>query len=138
MRRAAVARRGMGCYEARMTWPFPLPDWLPWWVPLAVLVPALFYAVLFLAMPFSVFGLKGRLDQIEERLEEIQDDIRRLAARPPETNRGPASDAPPGGPRQEAPPTPDMSRHAEPLAPRRPAPGDTPRRVEPRLDWPRE
>jgi len=102
-----------------MTLPFPLPDWLPWWVPLVVLVPALLYLLLFLVMPFSVFGLKGRLDLIDARLDEIQGEIRALALRLPE-----AGDAP-----SLRPPIP-------PAAERVAAP-DPRRRAEPRLDWPR-
>src|ERR1700744_6089063 len=64
-----------------MTLPFTLPDWLPWWVPLLLLVPALLYALAFLFMPFSVIGVKGRLDVIDARLDEIQGDIRPLALR---------------------------------------------------------
>jgi len=54
-----------------------LPDWLPWWVPLALLVPALLWALSFLFMPFSVFGVKSRLEVIEARLDEIQNESRR-------------------------------------------------------------
>jgi hypothetical protein len=61
-----------------------LPDWLPWWVPIALLVPALLYGLLFLYMPFGVMGLKGRLEAIEARLDEIQGEIRSLALRMPE------------------------------------------------------
>jgi len=68
-----------------MTSPFPLPDWLPWWVTIAVLVPALLYLLVFLLMPFSVFGLKGRLESIEARLDEIQGEIRTLVLRMPES-----------------------------------------------------
>jgi len=64
-----------------MTLPFSLPDWLPWWVPLLLLVPSLLYALAFLFMPFSVIGVKGRLDVIEARLDEIQGEIRSLALR---------------------------------------------------------
>ena len=60
-----------------------LPDWLPWWVPLALLVPALLWALSFLFMPFSVFGVKSRLEVIEARLEEIQNEIRHVALRLP-------------------------------------------------------
>jgi hypothetical protein len=35
-------------------------------------------------MPFSVFGVKSRLETIEARLDEIQGEIRRLALRLPE------------------------------------------------------
>ena len=54
---------------------------MPWWVPIVVLVPAILYALAFLLMPFSVFGLKGRLDTIEARLDEIQGEIRSLVLR---------------------------------------------------------
>src|ERR1700689_4862151 len=60
-----------------------LPEWLPWWVPLALLVPALLWALSFLFMPFSVFGVKSRLEAIEARLDEIQNEIRHLAVRIP-------------------------------------------------------
>src|SRR5579871_943918 len=67
-----------------MNLPVPLPDWLPWWVPVVVLVPALLYGLLFLLMPFSVFGLKGRLDVIEARIDELHADVRSLTLRLPE------------------------------------------------------
>src|SRR6202035_2742066 len=70
-----------------MTLPFVLPDWLPWWVPIALLVPALLYSLAFLFMPFSVIGVKGRLDVIEARLDEIQGEIRHLSLRLPEVGR---------------------------------------------------
>ncbi|MGD0433817.1 MAG: hypothetical protein ABSA58_22260 [Acetobacteraceae bacterium] len=60
-----------------------LPDWLPWWIPLALLVPGLLWALSFLFMPFSVFGVKSRLEIIEARLEEIQHEIRHVALRLP-------------------------------------------------------
>ncbi|MEA2741630.1 MAG: hypothetical protein QOG25_1, partial [Acetobacteraceae bacterium] len=56
-----------------------LPDWVPWWVPLVLLVPALLYALAFLFMPFSVLGVKTRLEVMEARLDEIQQEIRQLA-----------------------------------------------------------
>jgi hypothetical protein len=60
-----------------------LPEWLPWWVPLALLVPALLWALSFLFMPFSVFGVKSRLEAIESRLDEIQNEMRHVALRLP-------------------------------------------------------
>jgi hypothetical protein len=66
-----------------MNMPFTLPDWVPWWVPLVLLVPALLYALAFLFMPFSVLGVKTRLEVIEARLDEIQQEIRHLALRLP-------------------------------------------------------
>jgi hypothetical protein len=64
-----------------MSMPFALPAWLPWWVPILVLVPAILYGLLFLLMPFSVIGVKGRLDVIEARLDELQGEIRTLSLR---------------------------------------------------------
>ena len=60
-----------------------LPDWLPWWVPLVLLVPTALWALSFLFMPFSVFGVKSRLEVIEARLDEIQNEIRHVALRLP-------------------------------------------------------
>lgn len=59
------------------------PDWVPWWVPMVLLVPALLYALAFLFMPFSVLGVKTRLEAIEGRLEDIQQELRHLAMRMP-------------------------------------------------------
>src|SRR5262245_64189268 len=70
-----------------MTLPFALPDWMPWWVPIVLLVPALLYVLAFLFMPFSVIGVKSRLEVIEARLDEIQHEIRHLSLRLPETSR---------------------------------------------------
>lgn len=96
-----------------------IPEWLPWWAVLAVLVPVALYALFFLAMPFAMLGLKPRLDSIEARLDEIQSDIRTLALRLPERG-GMAAQA------DETPPIP-------PARSERPARA----RAEPRLDWPR-
>ncbi len=67
-----------------MTLPQFFPSWMPWWAQLAVLVAVLLFGLLFMLMPFSVLGVKGRLDMIEARLDEIQGEIRSLALRLPE------------------------------------------------------
>lgn len=67
-----------------MTLPLPLPDWFPWWAQLAILIAALLFGLMFLLMPFAVFGVKGRLDLMDARLDEIQGEIRSLALRLPE------------------------------------------------------
>jgi hypothetical protein len=139
-----------------MTLPFVLPDWLPWWVPIVLLVPALLYALAFLFMPFSVIGVKGRLEVIEARLDEIQGEIRHLALRLPETVRAtdygeiyaPEPDRRPPPPVMTRPPIPPASHELEGEQPRevrssRRDDRDVPRerpgggRSEPRLDWPR-
>ena len=144
-----------------MTLPFTLPDWLPWWVPIVLLVPALLYALAFLFMPFSVIGVKSRLEVIEARLDEIQGEIRHLALRLPETVRVSDYDEiyapqPSDTPRRAAPPVitrppiPPATHELEDDQPRdkplrnarrdpdRDDPRDKPTgRSEPRLDWPR-
>ena len=64
-----------------MSLPFSLPGWLPWWAMIVVMVPVLIYALALLFMPFNTIGVKGRLDQVEARLDEIQGEIRALALR---------------------------------------------------------
>ena len=139
--------------ELAMNLPFTLPDWLPWWAPILLLVPALMWALAFLFMPFSVIGLKGRLEAMEAQLEELQSDVRSLSHRLPEKLRQSSYDdiyAPPGStaaPRQEEPlsvsrpPIPPAAYELDDEDPRGshvPARrGDTGRltRAEPRLDW---
>jgi hypothetical protein len=139
-----------------MTLPFTLPDWLPWWVPIVLLVPALLYALVFLFMPFSVIGVKSRLDVIEARLDEIQGEIRHLALRLPELGRAadydeiyaPEPTVQPRRPPPEVtrPPIPPASHELEEQQPRDPQLRAQRRepdrrqaggRAEPRLDWPR-
>ena len=67
-----------------MTLPFTLPDWLPWWVPVLLLIPVLLYALAFLFMPFSVIGVKSRLEMIDARLDELQNEIRHLMLHMPD------------------------------------------------------
>ncbi len=146
-----------------MNLPIPMPDWVPWWVPLALLVPCLLYALAFLFMPFSVIGMKSRMEAVEARLDEIQGEIRSLSLRMPERAARAQFDelytAPPSPrpaqpePVHARPPIPPASRYVEePRLPslraeeapvrtaeaqrepyRRPPPAG---RSEPHLDWP--
>ena len=61
-----------------------LPDWLPWWGVVGLLVPAALYLALFLMMPFSTFGLRGRLREMEMRLDAVHEDVRSLTLRLPD------------------------------------------------------
>lgn len=135
-----------------MTLPFAFPDWMPWWVPVVLLVPALLYLLAFLFMPFSVIGVKSRLDVLEARLDELHNEIRHLALRLPEMgepvdfdeiyNPEPVEQA-----RREPvitrPPIPPASHELEGggrgYGGDRPAPSpqERPMRREPRLDRPR-
>ncbi len=65
----------------------PLPDWVPWWGQLIVIVVAILFGFALLMMPFSVFGLKGRLDFLEAQLDDIHAELRMLAMRLPEPAR---------------------------------------------------
>jgi hypothetical protein len=67
-----------------MTSPLPLPDWVPWWVHLAILLILLAFGLMFVLMPFSMIGVRGRLEAIDARLDEIQGEIRSLSLRLPE------------------------------------------------------
>ena len=137
---------------------------LPDWVGLVLMLLLLLVGLAYLLMPFSVFGLKGRLDAIEVQLDEIQTELRGIALRLPDPGRRRppleedwAEPIPAGRPAAEATPP----RHGPPIPPP-PAwpdrtvdrPGDRPGnrtldrdrghergpgpgRAEPRLDWPR-
>jgi len=123
----------------------PLPDWVPWWANLAILVTGLLFALMFLLMPFAVFGVKGRLDLLEARLDEIQGEIRSLSMRLPEPGGGrassdrrrPAEPADYRGP-QDADGYAGLDDFGNPRPPIPPAPRDRrppvmPPRTEPRL-----
>jgi hypothetical protein len=137
-----------------MTLPFALPPWLPWWIPVLLLLAGLLYLLAFLIMPFSVIGLKGRLESIEMRLDEIQSEIRSLALRLPEPLRPTSDDEltlsyikPPQwddvrpSTRPPIPPAPAVSARRSPdqqplrTRPKEEAPQQT--RIEPRLGSPR-
>ncbi len=79
-----------------MNSPLPLPDWVPWWVHLVLLLVGLLFLAVFLVMPFSVFGVKARLEGVEARLDEIQGELRSLSLRLPEAfEEGPPPMQPP-------------------------------------------
>ncbi|HEY7578513.1 MAG TPA: hypothetical protein VH855_13035 [Acetobacteraceae bacterium] len=139
-----------------MTFPYALPDWLPWWVPIVLLVPALLYALAFLFMPFSVIGVKSRMEVIEARLDEIQGEIRHLSLRLPEVSRAadydeiyapdPRAEMRRAQPDMTRPPIPPASHELEDREPREPTTRVSQRepdrrpaggRAEPKLDWPR-
>ena len=116
-----------------------LPDWVPWWAQLLLLIAGVLITLAFVMMPFSVFGVKSRLDAIEARMDEIQGEIRTLAHRLPEPGRATyeaegfgraTAKTAPQAPRPPIPPaawTPDG-------APRRPIGAGVQPRTEPRID----
>jgi hypothetical protein len=134
------------------TLPFTLPDWLPAWAFLLLALPVLLYMLVFLIMPFSVFGVKARLDGLENQLNEIQEEMRYLANRSippsrtvltddqdfdtlPQFNRLKTSRA--AAPMQQAAPPPIPPAPLTPIIPPRDQsrlPQRPARRTEPRLD----
>ncbi len=103
---------------------FGFPDWVPWWVQVLALIVGILFALSFLLMPFSVFGVKSRLEAIEARLDDIQGDIRVLALRLQEAPRRQVFE---DNPVPVAPLRP-------PVAPARQEPALSRPRAEPRLD----
>ncbi len=119
---------------------------LPEWSGLIILCVLLLMVIAFLAMPFSVFGLKSRLDALETQLDEIQSEIRSLALRLPEPGaprRAIVADdgwaPPPTLARADPAPRDDGPRVTPPIppAPSWPDSGRDARRTEPRLGAPR-
>ncbi|MBX9752913.1 MAG: hypothetical protein K5Q68_25215 [Roseococcus sp.] len=92
---------------------------LPEWTGLVALLVLALLALCLLVMPFSVFGVKGRLESIEAQLDDLRGDLRVLAARQPEARREVWEVAPT---LPEPPP---------------PSPGPS-GRAEPRISWPRQ
>ncbi len=63
-----------------MNLPF-VPDWMPGWAVLALAVPALLWVLAFLLVPFSVIGVKARLESLEGQVEAMHEDLRLMAMR---------------------------------------------------------
>lgn len=144
--------------------PFAVPDWMPGWLFLALAIPALLWFLAFLMVPFNVFGVKARLETLENELEELNEQIRvmqlraagNLPATAPTRNNETYDDLPnfaqlkrnraEPAPVQEPPPLPKRPPIPTPqprssfgsrdtMLPReRPAVPPRPRRTEPRLD----
>jgi hypothetical protein len=112
-------------------------------------VPALLYLLVFALMPFSVVGLKGRLDVIDTRLDEIHGEVRMLSLRLADPASGSddhlrnSSSVARTELQPPVPPVVNFDLHRSPPSPRpydRPAHGEPtgrPNRAEPRLNWPR-
>ncbi len=64
-----------------MNLPFPLPDWMPSWLLLLLALPVLMYLLAFMLMPFSVFGVKARIEAMEAQIDSLHDEVRLLAFR---------------------------------------------------------
>ena len=108
---------------------------LPEWTGVAALIALLLVGLAYLLMPFSVFGVKGRLDAIEAQLDEIRDEIRGLSIRMSDGPRRSAAEDWVDPPRARDPE--EQPRAGPPIPPPASWPS-APRggRPEPRLDWP--
>jgi hypothetical protein len=116
-----------------------LPDWMSF----VALLVGLVFVLAFLLMPFSVFGLKSRMEALEARLADMDESLRQLsrqvAATPPLSRASELDDGVGLAPRplrRMAEPPPRSSTAPVPPPPVVPEGGND-RRVEPRLDWPR-
>ncbi|MDO9709634.1 hypothetical protein [Paracraurococcus lichenis] len=109
---------------------------LPEWTGLLALLLLLLAGLAYLLMPFSVFGVKGRLDSLEAQLDEIQAEIRSLSLQLSGAPRRPVADdwveLPPGRGR----PAEEPPRVVPPVPPPAAWPEGGRGRAEPRLDWP--
>jgi len=95
---------------------------LPGWTGLLAALALALLVLCFLVMPFSVFGLKSRLESIEAQLDELQAELRAVSARLADAPRRPLvmDDLDmPGPPRTNDSRTPSTGR------------------AEPRISWPR-
>lgn len=55
------------------------PEWMPPWAQAALLVGGILFALVWLLVPFAVFGVKGRLDNLAVQLDDLQAQLRVMA-----------------------------------------------------------
>lgn len=105
---------------------------LPAWTGGVALAAIALLALCFLLMPFSIFGLRSRLEGLEAQLDEMQAELRAIAAR--------LAAAPMASPVARGAAEHGFSATRAPMsASPPPAPAHAPMgRQEPRLSWPRE
>lgn len=103
---------------------------LPEWTGFAALLVLLLLALCLLVMPFSVFGLKGRLDSIEAQLDDLRAELRVLAARMPEARR-------PGWQSTSEIDLPQVPMRPDVLPPEQHPVIPPVSRSEPRISWPK-
>jgi hypothetical protein len=123
----------LGALAARLAIP-GLPDWTG----LVLLLLVALAVLAFLLMPFSVFGVKGRLEAMEMQLDELRAELRALPMRLNDAPRGRARSVEedwvePPTPARNAAPAP---RTSPPVPPPPAWPEARATRAEPKLDWP--
>jgi predicted lipid-binding transport protein (Tim44 family) len=118
-----------------------VPDWLSF----LLLLAGLAFGLAFLLMPFAVFGVKSRLEAIEQRLAESEEAMRLLArqvaSQPALARAGDLDDLPVATLGRVRPRAPEPARSGAPPVPPPPVvpqvPASAQGRAEPRIDWPR-
>lgn len=57
------------------------PEWMPLWAQLVLMAVVIVFGLGFLMMPFAVFGVKGRLAELELLVQELHADVRAISLR---------------------------------------------------------
>jgi hypothetical protein len=110
---------------------------VPDWVSFLLLLAALGFGLAFLLMPFAVFGLKSRLEAVEQRLTDLDESLRvlaRLLASPALARAADVEDAPIAVARPRSRVSEPLRANAAPIPPPPVVPADRP---EPTIEWPR-
>lgn len=55
------------------------PQWMPPWAQAVLLVGGILFTLVWLFVPFAVFGVKGRLDNLAIQLDDLQAELRVMA-----------------------------------------------------------
>ncbi|ARW16324.1 hypothetical protein [Komagataeibacter europaeus] len=55
------------------------PEWMPAWAQAVLLIGGILFALVWLLVPFAVFGVKGRLDNLAIQLDDLQAELRVMA-----------------------------------------------------------
>ncbi|MBV1829931.1 hypothetical protein HNW77_06330 [Komagataeibacter sp. AV436] len=118
------------------------PQWMPAWAQAVLLVGGMLFTLLWMLVPFAVFGVKGRLDNLAIQLDDLQAELRVLAlglnaqaTQPPAVAEALADRAPPPPAEapvwEPAPPAPSVERDRGGDAPDIPAYERRPPRAQP-------
>ncbi|ATU72348.1 hypothetical protein [Komagataeibacter rhaeticus] len=93
------------------------PQWMPPWAQAVLLVGGILFALVWLFVPFAVFGVKGRLDSLAIQLDDLQAELRVMAMglNTPSANPDPAPAARPPEPAPVWEPEPASRPAARPV-----------------------